>query len=215
MATSIINEEKTGIGGESMKILGEDIIVIDAIFVSAVIICSMFAYVFIMPRPVQPIFPMWVLNEYQKAPKSQMTVSNNTNYLLYIGVENKMGRAEYCKILVKLRNLSMPIPSTANSTPAPLDSILNYRLFLANDEKWEKSFEFKVMGGEIENSFIIHNIEINGQLYEPNLKSDWSEEFEGYYYQFIFELWLFDKPREEFSFSGVWVTSPFLYISPQ
>lgn len=197
-----------------MKILGEDIIVIDTIFVSTVIICSMFVYIFIMPRPVQPIFPMWVLNEYRKAPTSQMTVSNNTSYLLYIGVENKMGRAEYCKILVKFRNLSMPIPSTANSTSAPLNSTLNFRFFLAKDEKWETNFEFKIMGNETEGSFIIHNIEINGQLYEINLKSDWSEEFEGYYYQFIFELWLFNETRE-FSFSGVWVTSPFLYMSSE
>lgn len=198
-----------------MNILGEDIIVIDAIFISAVIICSMFAYIFIMPRPIQPIFPMWILNEYQKAPKSQMIVVNNTNYLLYIGAENKMGHAEYCEILVKFRNLSMPIPSTANSTPAPFDSILNYRFFLVKDEEWETSFEFKIMGEEIEDSFLIYNIEINGQLYEINLKSDWSDEFEGYYYQFIFELWLFNETKEEFSFSSVWVTSPFLYISPE
>lgn len=195
-----------------MKILGENLIVLDAIFISAVIVLSMFAYVFIMPRAVQPIFPMWVLDEYQRAPKSQMAVLTNESSLFYIGVENKMNRSEYCEIQVKFRNLSMPIPNTANSTFAPLDSILSYRFFLAKDETWETPFEFNLTGEEFNSSFILHDIEINNKLYEINLQSDWIEEFNGYNYQFIFELWLFEKTKEEFSFSGVWVTSPFLYI---
>lgn len=195
-----------------MKNLGEHIIVLDAILISTVIISSMFAYVLLMPRPVQPIFPMWVLNEYHQAPKSQLAVSRNESSLLHIGVENKMNRAEYCEIQVKIRNLSMPIPSTANSTSAPLDYILSYQFFLAKDETWENEIKFNLIGEEHNNSFILHNIELNDKLYEQNLNSDWLEEFNGYNYQFIFELWLFDKTNEAFSFSGVWVTSPFLYI---
>jgi hypothetical protein len=195
-----------------MKIRGENLIVLDAIFISAVIISSMFAYIFIMPRVVQPIFPMWVLDEYQHAPMSQMAVLTNESSLLYIGVENKMNGSEYCEIQVKFRNLSMSIPNTANVTFAPLDSILSYRFFLAKDETWETPFEFNFTGEELNSSFILHDIEINNKLYETNLQSDWIEEFNGYNYQFIFELWLFDKTEEGFAFSGVWVTSPFLYI---
>jgi hypothetical protein len=196
-----------------MKILGENLIVLDAIFISAVIIFSMFAYVFIMPRAVQPIFPMWVLDGHQRAAKSQMAVLTNESSLFYIGVENKMNGSEYCEIQVKFRNLSMSIPNTANVTFAPLDSILNYRFFLAKDETWETPFEFNFTGEELNSSFILHDIKINNKLYEINLQSNWIEEFNGYTYQFIFELWLFEKTKEEFSFSGVWVTSPFLYIA--
>jgi len=196
-----------------MKILGEDIIVIDAMFVSAVIICSMFAYIFIMPRPIQPIFPLWILNEYHKAPQSQMTVTTNESYLLYIGTENMMGQAEYCQILVKFRNMSMPIPSTANLTSTPTDPILSYNFFLAKDNEWEEKFEFQIIGEENESSFLFYGIEINNKIHETRLKSDWSEGLQGYYYQFIFELWLFNEITTEFSFSGVWVTSPFLHIN--
>jgi len=196
-----------------MKTFSENVIVLDAIFVSAVIISSIFTYVFMMPRYVQPIFPMWILNEYNQAPESQMIISNNESRLLYVGIENKMRRAEYCEILVKFRNLTLPIPSTANSTPAPMAPILNYSFFLARDGEWKTTFEFRIIGEEQKDSFLTHSLEVNGQMYETNLRSSRRQKSEGYYYQFIFELWLFNETSKEFYFSGVWVSSPFLQIS--
>jgi hypothetical protein len=183
------------------------------LFVSAVVISTTFGYIITMPRYLPPIFPTWILDANRIAPSLNVSIVQNESYRFYIGAENKMGQAQYCKLLVKFRNLTHPLPSTANATPSSLDALYQRRFFLPDDDQWELIFTFSVRGDEGEGAFRTTSIDINDERYAVELMSTWHEEIGGYNFQFLYELWLYNTTSATFVFSGIWVSSPLLQIT--
>lgn len=142
--------------------------------------------------------------------KRTIDVAVNQSYMFYLGTQNKMGKEEQCRLLVKLRNMTQPIPVTSNQTSSGLPTLLTYNFSLRNDEKWETAFNFTLFGSKVDNSLLINEIKIDNFAVSPVLHIDWNTEDNGFYFQFLYELWLLNQTSNSFYFSGVWVSSPLL-----
>lgn len=191
----------------------EDRRVLAAIFISAVILAAVFLYAFAIPRYSGPYFPLWILDQNHLAMKRTINVAVNESYIFYLGAQNKMGKEEQCRLLVKLRNMKQPIPVTSNQTPSGLPTLLNYNFSLRNDEEWETRFNFTLFGGKIDNSIFIDQTSIDSFMVFSALNATWDKENSGFYFQFLYELWLLNQSSNSFSFSGVWVSSPLLNVT--
>ncbi len=197
--------------------LNSDKQVLIAGIVCSVVLLSFVVYVFTLPAPTQPIFPMWVVEQNGAIPSSEMNITLGNQSGLLIGVQNQMGKLQYCSIVVKFRNLSSPPPVSANATvqskASPLHPIMSFSLVLTNNETWVTPFNFKFLWeGNIDNSYTINSVVINDQSYnltEPIQNGN----LQNSSYQFLFELWTKNTPEENYNFSGIWVSSPFLIFN--
>jgi len=126
-----------------------------------------------------------------------------------LGVQNMMGRLEYCKLSVKFRSVSPTVSSIDVSNQSVYVS--NFQFFLLNNEKWAKDLVFKVDSIFEDNSFKIRGIEIDGSYVAMNISiSDYVGNV--FFGQFRFELWAFNPSSNDFSFTNVWVSSPLLNL---
>jgi hypothetical protein len=179
-----------------------------------IIFLSFLVYAYTIPAPEPKIFPLWLVEPNGAIPNATMPISIGVTSSLSIGAQNRMGQFEYCSILVKLRDLSSSIPFSGNASDAPkpssLKPIMNLDFSLEDKEIWESPFSFNFQTSAVNNeSYTVGSVIINGQSYTlPNPIS--SQIIQTPYYQFLYELWTKNASQTEYSFSGIWVSSPFL-----
>jgi hypothetical protein len=191
--------------------------ILAVILISTIILLSFFIIIYTIPQPQPSIFPLWIVDANNSVPSSEMNVTLGKPNSLVIGAQNLMGKQEDCLLLVKLRNMSSPLPFSGNSSlPAEsssLPQILNFSFALENNQTWEMPFNFTINGEEnlASNSVTVNSLVIDNSFYNTTLKSiaDSNSEIR---YQFFFELWLKDQGQSSYLFSGIWVSSPFLRI---
>jgi hypothetical protein len=195
--------------------MAESRLILVVVFVAIIILSSTIVYILSLPYPNSPTFPMWVLGEDHAVSLQDLNVTVGSEYSLFVGAQNKMGTRQECAVTVKLRNVSMPLPSTSNATPSPLPSLLNFSFNLNPDEDWEEHFTFRIFGaGNLtERRFTTTSVEINSVPYNVTIDSRQTEGAAWFEYQFLFELWVFNTTVNDFRFSGVWVSSPFLRVT--
>lgn len=129
---------------------------------------------------------------------------------VYVGVRNHMGCSQHYVVYVKFRNQTQPLPNATASTPSPLLPLYEFQFFLADDEMWEKplSFTFEDVFF-LDDSVFVGRISINDVGFSVNSSARWDSEYDGFYYQLFFELWLYDIISQSFQFHnrfvGIWL----------
>jgi len=165
--------------------------------------------VFPFQRVEERFSELWLLGPEHRAVNYPLnTRGNEMQGPIYVGVSNHMRDLQYYMVYVELRNQTQPPPNSSASAPSPLPPLYGFRFFLADGETWERSVSFNVEDVAFEgNSSIIRRISINDHSLSINLSSSWDSERDGFYYQLLFELWLYDTIAQSFQFHNhvVWL----------
>jgi hypothetical protein len=111
----------------------EERIIIVAVLSALVVIAGLLVYVSLVPAQPENFVSIYLLNSEKSAnnyPQVLMLGRNNT-FMLWIGVENFMGRIEYCSVHVEITNDTVP------TTPQPEVIVRNYEKILLKTKTWE------------------------------------------------------------------------------
>jgi hypothetical protein len=191
--------------------------VLITISVSTIMLLSFLIISYSIPQPHPLIFPLWIVDTDNSVPNSEMNITFGKTNSLTIGGQNLMDRQEDCLLLVKLRNISSSLPFSGNSSfPAKssfLPCILNFSFTLENNQMSEMPFNFVINGEKnlASNNVTISSLVINNYFYNMTVNSNLDQDSE-IRFQFFYELWLKDPSQNDYLFSGIWVSSPFLRI---
>ena len=163
---------------------------------------------FFVPLPQEEEFSeFWLLGSDHMIENGGFDFSVENSFSIYLGVANDMSGLEFYTVYVKLANLSDPLPNRAKGLPSPLEPIFEYNLFLENGKESEKELVFSFDGVSFEaNMCRISRLVINDQNIQIDKMLSWDEQNQGYYCQFVFELWIYDKATSDFQFHNrsVW-----------
>ena len=163
------------------------------------------------PRGGERFSELWLLGPERMAEGYPFNVSvGERQGPVYVGVRNHMGCSQYYLIYVKLRNQTQPLPNATASEPSPLSPLYEFQFFLADGGMWEKPLSFAV--GDVvfqDDSVFIGWISINDVVFVVNASTRWDSEYNGFYYQLFFELWLYSGDLQGFQFHdrfvGIWL----------
>ena len=161
-----------------------------------------------VPFPESEMFSeLWLLGSNHMIENGSLNVVLNRPYSVYLGVGNHMAGLEYYKVFVKFRSQSQAFNETGTVLLSSLKPIFEYRLFLKNNETWEKDFMFSFENVSFEgNVSRVSMISINGN--DVNLDNILvRDELDGgFYCQMFFELWIFNSTISDFQYHNrsVW-----------
>ena len=164
------------------------------------------------PRSEERFSELWLLGPNHMAEGYPFNVrGGELQGPIFVGVCNHMGSSEYYMVYVKFRNQTQPLPNATVSEPSPLSSLYEFEFFLADGETWEAPVSFIVEDVGFEgNSSFVAGISINDRVFAVDLFSSWDSEYEGFYYQLFFELWLYSRDLQVFQFHdrfvGIWLS---------
>lgn len=114
-------------------------------------------------------------------------------YSVYVGVINNLGSSAYYVLHVKFRNQTDSRPDMETGTPSSLQSLYDYRFSIKDGENWEQLLTFSALNASISgNQSVIRQLMINGVKFDVNKPSLWSSNSSVFFYQLVFELWLYD-----------------------
>ena len=102
------------------------------ILAAIIILAGLLVYMSLTPAPQDHIVSLYYLGPEKRAdyPKLLVLGENNT-FLLWVGVENFMGRIEYSSVLVKVDD------GTGHVDPSPIEPVKRFEKVLLNKETWE------------------------------------------------------------------------------
>lgn len=156
----------------------------------------------------EPFSELSILGPGQMAKDYPFNVLVNSEESLYVTVSNHMGGSTYYMVYVKFRNQTQPFPnSTTSSSLAPF---YEFRVFLLDGEKWEGLVRFKFLEVLSDADTIqVKKMLVNNVVFEMNSTSKWDYQYNGFYFQLFFELWLYDMSTKCFKYHeravGVWL----------
>jgi len=170
------------------------------VFVSALMIFGMLAYVLVTPRPKEEFFQLYALGETRMAeryyPNNDTNIPLGTPVKWYIGTTNFMSSTQLAIIRAKLGNQTLTPPNETAVTPALLPTLIEFRRVLQNNETWEFSFNWKIENTTVVGNLTYLTLNINGKqtfILEVGAK-------DGYNYRLIFELWTLDIESNDIIF---------------
>jgi len=171
-----------------------------SIFISALMIFSTIAYLWVTPRPREQFFQFYVLGEKRKIsdyyPEGKGDIAPNTPVRWYLGITNFMGSVQYVSVRVKLGNLHTVPPNETTGTPANVPVIYEFRRFLSNNETWEFPFFWEISDYREENGEIYIALRVNNEsLGFAEIGAENGKSF-----RLIFELWTYDQDSKDFIF---------------
>ena len=133
-------------------------------------------------------------------------VSQGSSYSIYLILGNNMGSLQYYAIKMKFRNQSEPLPDRATGEPSPLPTLIEYRAFLKNGETWQRQVSFSFPKVSFENNVsTVESVSIDGHRIFVNENSAFNSTSSVFYYQFFFELWIYNSLSSSFQFDGRYV----------
>jgi hypothetical protein len=151
---------------------------------------------------------LWVLGPGHMAEDYPFNVRENESYLVYVGVGNHMGSSTYYVVYVKFRNQTEPLPDALNGTPSVLDPLLEYRVFLRDNEVLEREVLFSFEGISFEGNFCrVSSLVVDGCVLNVDKSAVWDEENHGFCFQLFFELWVYNATVSDFQYHNrfVWI----------
>lgn len=160
-----------------------------------------------IPEGSEKFSELWLLGPTRKAEGYPFNVQVNEQYLIYVGVANRLGLSTYYRVYVKLRNQTQPLPTASNSSPSMLPFLYEFDMFVRDDEVWEKPLNFMISEVSTHNdSLKLKRLQINDIVFQVNVLSEWDEEKGGFYYQLFFELWLYNMTSSIFRYHNRFVS---------
>lgn len=171
-----------------------------SIFISALMIFSTIAYVWVTPRPKEQFFQFYVLGKERLIsdyyPGETSDIPPRTLVRWYLGVTNFMGSVQYVQVRVRLGNAYTTPPNETTGTPADAPVIYEFRRFLSDNETWEFPFFWEISDYRMEDNEVYISLVINNK--SIGFAEVGAEE--GRNFRIIFELWTYSQEIEDFSF---------------
>jgi hypothetical protein len=149
---------------------------------------------------------LWVLGPGRMAEDFPFNVSAGGAYLVFLGVGNHMGEAEYYRVVVKFRNVSEPLPNATEGVASSLPVLYAYNVFLSDGQVWEGALNFSfsdVVFGQ--NVSSVGRMRVNDVWANVDKSAVWDETNNVFYYQLFFELWIYNAAVSGFQFHDRWV----------
>lgn len=173
-----------------------------------VLVCSVpAASVFVRLPGGERFSELYVLGPGRMAEDYPFNVSAGVDYLVYLGVVDHLGGAEYYEVYVKFRNASEPLPNATSVEPSPLPVLYTYRVLLEDGQAWEGALNFgfdDVVFGE--NVSLVGKVLVNDAVVGVDKVAAWDSVNNGYYYQFVIELWLYNATERSFGYHNRFVS---------
>ena len=153
---------------------------------------------------------LWLLGPNHKAEDYPLNVGANEIYTVYVSVGNRLGYSAYYRVLVKFCNQTLSLPLSSNSTPSPLPALYEFNIFIRDDGISENLFHFELLDIDRSDEILaVNKMSINGATLAVNRTTIWDVEGNGFYFQFFFELWLYNASVLRFQyhnrFVGFWL----------
>jgi len=103
-----------------------------AVLSAIIVLASLLVYTLLTPVPQKPFVSIYYLNSEKKAENypELLVLGENNTFLLWVGVENFMGKIEYSSVLVKVSN------GTGQVDPSPADPDHSFEKVLLDKETW-------------------------------------------------------------------------------
>ena len=153
---------------------------------------------------------LYVLGQDRTFESIPSDISVGTEYKVIVGTGNHMRDVEYYSVRFKLRNQTDVSNDVQSGGPSSVVAIEDYRFFLANDVVREVDFVFAFEAVSISgNVSRVSTLSINSQLISMDKIANWGDGDNGFLYQMLFELWIFNSTTLNFQFhdrsSWFWV----------
>ena len=153
---------------------------------------------------------LYVLGQDRTLESIPSDITVGTEYKVIVGTGNHMSDVEYYSVRFKLRNQTEVSNDVQSGGPSSVDAVEDYRFFLANEDVREADFVFAFENVSISGDVSrISALSINSQLVNVNTIASRGNEDNGFLYQMLFELWIFNSTTLNFQFydrsSWFWV----------
>jgi len=154
---------------------------------------------------VEPFSELWILGPTHSIDyPSRLQVDEQLH--LFVGIGNHLGYSAYYVIYVKFQNQTQPLPDAFNSKPSPIFPLYEFHVFLTNEKTWEAPLTFAVLGASrLNNSLVVSRISINNMVFWINCSSKLDSKSNGFYYQLVFELWLYNPTLDNLQYHNRFV----------
>jgi len=117
----------------SNKMGDEEKAIAVAVLSAIIVLAGLLVYMSLTPAPQNPVVALYYLGPGKKAENypQLLVLGENNTFLLWVGVQNFMGRIEYSSVLVKVDD------GTGHVNPSPIDPVYRFEKVLLNKETWE------------------------------------------------------------------------------
>ncbi len=104
-----------------------------AVLSAIIILAGLLVYMSLTPAPQEPFISLYYLDSEKKAKNypQLLVLGENNTFLLWVGVENFMGRIEYSSVLVKVDD------GMGSMDPSLVEPVKRFEKVLLNKETWE------------------------------------------------------------------------------
>jgi len=162
----------------------------------------------VIPIPKGESFTeLWLLQSHNQIETGKLSILQTRSYTVNLGVANHMGDPEYYRIYAKLRLPNEPLPNKTLELESPMEPLLEYRLFLRDNEIWNKEFSFSF--GKIsyeEKVASVSDLSLDVHTLKLNKIVPWDEARSGFYCQLFFELWVYNSTVSHFQYHNRYVS---------
>lgn len=156
--------------------------------------------VYNMSRGPQPFSELYALGPNHLIGSYPFNVAVGNKETVFVGVNNHLGYLAYYIVRVKFGNSTQPLPS--ESEPSSLPSLVEFNLFLKNNESWETPVNFTILEASFSKiSSSVNLLKINDKTLKVNYNSNWDSSNRGFYYHLFFELWLYNDKSVRFEYN--------------
>jgi hypothetical protein len=174
------------------------------------ILIAIFPTLFLMihlPSQHEPFSELWLLDLEHTTKYYPFNVTiNQIQGPLYLSVSNHMGYSQYYLVHVKFGNQTDQLPNRTLAVPSPLSSIYEFQFLIADGGVWETPLTFSITNGIIEgNSTHVRGFSVNNMPSILDCLSEWDPKRLGYYYQLLFELWIYNTHLKQFVYHNRFV----------
>jgi uncharacterized membrane protein len=148
----------------------------------------------IKPPTNQEFSSLYLLGPNHTFDDIPSNIEVGTANLVYLGIINHMGSSEYYTCSLKLGNSSAPLPNATLGLPSSMPTLYEYKSIIKDTATFEVPLTFQVDQLTITNDMsYLSIININGVNYPANLTSAWDANQNGYYYNLIVELAIYNS----------------------
>jgi len=148
----------------------------------------------IKPQLSQQFSQLYILGPNQTLDNIPFNIIKGVRYLLYIGVGNELGFSNFYSVHVKIAGQNESLPNRSLGLSSPLPELYKSNIFLQNKAVWQAPFTFQVNDLWFTNEkCTMNSINLNGVDYSVSKTSSWDSEKQGYFFNLIIELWIYNS----------------------
>lgn len=149
----------------------------------------------------EPFSELFILGQNHKAEDYPFNVGQHQVYRVYLSVANHMGSSEYYAVRMKVGNWTDAPPDDRSGVPSLLETLVEDKFFIANNDAWEKEISFSIENASFAESVsTLQDLVVNNERVQVNKVCLWNQTANGFYYQLFFELWIYSITAQSFQF---------------